>query len=235
MDITVCLCVQTYAMQPASDDASTTGRRTDILRATVRVIATDGLEAVTHRRVAAAAAVPLGSTTYYFASREELVREAFRHFAAETLTTLGGLERELPRGTIDDLVDLLVEIARREFLAPDMVRVEYEFILRAARDPALARDVVAYERALAARLAEGLEALGAEQPFDAARSVLALVRGFELERLARPDADLEGLRRRLLQVVGALTGKPKAPGTRAPARKLTPARSPRRPGRVRPA
>src|SRR5262245_4250116 len=47
-------------------------RRAVILDATLRLIATDGVDAVTHRRVAAVADVPLGSTTYYFESREQL-------------------------------------------------------------------------------------------------------------------------------------------------------------------
>jgi len=221
-----------------TDAAATHDRRRDILQATARVIAAEGLEAVTHRRVADEAAVPLGSTTYYFASRDDLVREAFRHYAAETLATLARIEREHPRRTAADLVDLLVEIARREFTAPDMVRVEYELILRGARDELLARDVAAYERDLAARLAEGLERLGAPQPFDAARSVLALFRGFELERLTRPDADLEDLRRRLLAVVTALT-TPSASRQRRPTAVATSrlnSRRPRRePGRKRPA
>src|SRR5512138_372519 len=55
-------------------------RRAAILDATLRLIATDGVDAVTHRRVAGAADVPLGSTTYYFESREQLLREAFRRY-----------------------------------------------------------------------------------------------------------------------------------------------------------
>jgi DNA-binding transcriptional regulator YbjK len=198
-------------------EIATPSRPDEILRAAIRVIAADGLEAVTHRRVAAEAGVPLGSTTYYFASREELVRAAFRHYAAATTATLAALGRELPSRTADDLVGFLVEVARREFLAPDMVRVEYELVLRAARDPLLAHDFAEYERGLAARLAEMLERLGAPQPFDAARTALALFRGFELERLVQPTAALDDLRRRLAPVVAALTGAAR-PAPRADGR-----------------
>ncbi len=48
-----------------------------IVEATLRVIGARGADAVTHRAVAAEAGVPLASTTYYFASKEALVREAF--------------------------------------------------------------------------------------------------------------------------------------------------------------
>jgi len=190
-------------LSPPSDSA-TPDRRRGILDAALGVIADGGVDAVTHRRVAAAAGVPLGSTTYYFASRDELLREAFRHYAASVFVWIAELEAELPHSTAKHLVAFLVEFARREFADPARVRVEYELILRAARDPALAREFQVFERALASRLAEALELLGAAHPFDAARTLIALVRGFELERLTRPDADVEELHRRLVPVVAAL-------------------------------
>jgi len=54
-------------------------RRTAILDATLRLIAKGGIDSVTHRRVAAEAGVSLSSTTYYFATREDIIHEAFRH------------------------------------------------------------------------------------------------------------------------------------------------------------
>ena len=55
-------------------------RRQLILDTALRMIATGGVDSITHRRVADAAGVPLGSTTYYFESREHLLREAFDHY-----------------------------------------------------------------------------------------------------------------------------------------------------------
>jgi DNA-binding transcriptional regulator YbjK len=192
-------------------------RRGVILDAALAVIAAGGVDAVTHRRVAAAAAVPLGSTTYYFSSREALLREAFRHYAARALAWLKALESERPPRSAADLVEFLVEIARREFADPTAVLVEYELILRAAREPSLAREFQTFEHTLAARLAEMLEQLGAEQPFDAARTLTALMRGFELERLTRPGAPVEDLRHRLDPVVAALITR-RSHGHPAPAR-----------------
>jgi DNA-binding transcriptional regulator YbjK len=51
-------------------------RRAAILDATVRLMVREGLAAVTHRAVAREAGVPLAATTYYFASKDELVVEA---------------------------------------------------------------------------------------------------------------------------------------------------------------
>ena len=51
----------------------------------------------------------------------------------------------------------------------------------------LAQDFNAYERGLEAQLAGPFERLGADRPVDAARTVIELMRGFELERLTRPN------------------------------------------------
>src|SRR5882672_1153022 len=112
-------------------------RREAILDAALAVIAERGTEQLTHRSVAEEAGVPLGSTTYYFASRDELVREAFRRYVVRVLELLG-------------------EMSRREVSGGWRwtVIVEYELVLRAARDPELLADYHGYERALASGLAE---------------------------------------------------------------------------------
>lgn len=186
-------------------------RRRSILDAVLRVVAEGGVDAVTHRRVAAAARVPLGSTSYYFASRDDLLREAFRQHAGDVYGSLDALAEGRPLGSADELVAFLVEMVRRELVDPSMVLVEYELIVRAARDPELAREVNDYERNLAARLAEALERLGVPSPVEAARTLIALVRGFELERLTRPAAELADLRTRLRSVLAGMTsGAPRA-------------------------
>lgn len=178
-------------------------RREAILDAALALIAAHGTEQLTHRSVAEHAGVPLGSTTYYFASRDELVREAFRRYVVRVLELLGAIHRAKPPRAAAGVVELLVEIARRETSGGWRwtLIVEHELMLRAARDPELAADFHGYERALASGLAEALEKLGAPQPFDGARTLIALVRGFELDALTRPDADPDELQRRLAPVV----------------------------------
>jgi TetR/AcrR family transcriptional regulator, regulator of biofilm formation and stress response len=185
-------------------------RREVILDAALALIAERGTEQLTHRSVAEEAGVPLGSTTYYFASRDELVREAFRRYVVRVLDLLGEMSREQRPRDAAGLVELLVEIARREVSGGLRwtVIVEYELVLRAARDPELVADYHGYERALASGLAEVLETLGAPQPFDSARTLIALVRGFEMDGLTRPDADPEDLRRRLGPVVELVLRRP---------------------------
>jgi DNA-binding transcriptional regulator YbjK len=55
-------------------------RRERILHATLDTIANHGIQAVTHRKIASCADVPLGSLTYYFSGIDALLDEAFNHF-----------------------------------------------------------------------------------------------------------------------------------------------------------
>lgn len=50
-------------------------RRERILQATLDTIAAHGVHAVTHRKIATCANVPLGSLTYYFSGIEALIEE----------------------------------------------------------------------------------------------------------------------------------------------------------------
>jgi DNA-binding transcriptional regulator YbjK len=60
------------------------GRRDRILDATLDVVADHGVAGTSHRRVAAAADVPLGSMTYHFDGMESLLHEAFTRFAQDS-------------------------------------------------------------------------------------------------------------------------------------------------------
>jgi DNA-binding transcriptional regulator YbjK len=188
-----------------------TDRRYEILEAALRLIGDGGPDAVTFRRVAAGAKAHLSSLTYYFSSREELIRETFRLYLSEATRFLSDLESEKRPYSTAGVVEFILEVARREFADdPAMVQVEYELILFAAREPELAREFNTYERWMEARLAASLEALGASRPFDAARTIIDLVRGFEIERLTHRGAQLEDLERRVRLVVEALVAERKA-------------------------
>ena len=76
-------------------------RRHAILRATLAVAGRGGIPAVTHRSVAEEAGVPLGSLTYYFGSKDDLLREALLLFVeeeAERLRAVGAALAEQDLG-----------------------------------------------------------------------------------------------------------------------------------------
>lgn len=58
-------------------------RRERILEATLDMIAEHGIQAVTHRKIAGCADVPLGSMTYYFSGIDALLEEAFNRFTQQ--------------------------------------------------------------------------------------------------------------------------------------------------------
>jgi DNA-binding transcriptional regulator YbjK len=69
-------------------------RRELLLRAAVDLLADGGPKAVTHRAVAARAGVPQASTTYYFASIQELTDEALRLHLSERTSELQAMITE---------------------------------------------------------------------------------------------------------------------------------------------
>ncbi|GLY18976.1 TetR family transcriptional regulator [Kineosporia rhizophila] len=177
-------------------------RRDRIIDACLDVIAESGVAGTSHRRVAAAADVPLGSMTYHFAGMDELLREAFTRFAQEISNRF-----EARMATVPDL-----EGARRaavELITQDTLQNQRELVLTqelytlAAREPAfrtitnawMARSRAALERhfdPLTARLLDALNegltlhrALDTE-PHDTAAVVEAVAR---ITRPAPPPQD----------------------------------------------
>ncbi len=81
-------------------------RRQRIIDAAIRVVGEKGLAGLSHRSVAAEADVPLGSTTYHFATLDELMVAALRQANegfAKVIAGRGGLE--------DQHTDLAAELA----------------------------------------------------------------------------------------------------------------------------
>jgi len=111
------------------------GRRRAIVAAAVRAIAEVGVGNVTHRRIAAVAGVPLGSTTYYFPTLDDLVTAALRE---ATEAARAGLEAWAEELTVSqDLPATFADLAGRYVADRDQALLEYEVYLAAARTPEL--------------------------------------------------------------------------------------------------
>lgn len=176
---------------------------TAILRAALRVIAEGGIDALTHRRVAARAGVSLSSTTYYFANRDELITRAFEHYIEQARAKITELQHHKPRNLVD-VVDAVLSHAQWEFADEALVRAEYELVLYSTRHDEVRELFLAWQRDEERRIAEGLEELGVAKPLRSARLLKSTLRAFELERLSRDDMTFEELRERLELVVRAL-------------------------------
>ncbi|MFF7354603.1 MULTISPECIES: TetR/AcrR family transcriptional regulator [Streptomyces] len=150
-------------------------RRRRIIDAAVRVVGRDGMAGLSHRSVAAEADVPLGSTTYHFATLEELMVAALRQVNENFARVLA--ERLPPDGDSGDLAADLAG-ALGEWLGGDRtgVELEYELYLAALRRPAL--------RPVAAEWTEDAAALLARRTDPVtARALLALLDGICLQVL----------------------------------------------------
>jgi len=78
-------------------------RRDALLDAVLRVIAEVGVDAVTHRRVAEVAGLPLASTTYWFESKEHLLTAALERAADRDVARLRALLGDTPEHAPDPL------------------------------------------------------------------------------------------------------------------------------------
>src|SRR3954468_18104106 len=164
------------------------GRREQILEATLRVIGRSGREAVTHRAVAEEAGVPLGSTTYYFDSRADLLRQALEHVSAHEVNRYAELGEELRsvksgRELADRLISELVAAAegRIAYIA------EYELWLEAGRRPELREAAQSWCDAEQRAVAGAMKALGSAEPETDASLVVAAIDGLGERVLARED------------------------------------------------
>lgn len=169
------------------------------------MIAAEGIDAVTHRRVAALAGVSPGSTTHHFTSREDLIRAAFRFYLESANRVLASMQTRVAESHADPVVrvrELLCEVVDREFGDERLVRAEYEMILYATTDSELGEFLRETESGWVAHMAGILEAAGRPEPFEMGRILVNLVRGYELERLIDRDLGLERLRKRIDTVLG---------------------------------
>lgn len=113
-------------------------RRAALLEAVLAIVETDGVAGVTHRAVAAKAGVSLASTTYHFATLDDLLVAALTESCAAFTADLNSRLDELAAEPGDDLADALYDLLRQCLDAGrGRTLAEYELYLLAARRPAL--------------------------------------------------------------------------------------------------
>lgn len=182
-------------------------RRRELLEAAVRVIGRGGIAAVDHRAVAAEAGVPLGSTTYYFESKHDMVAQALNYVAereAERLHTEA--ERSLrdvgPEALPARLADVLINAWAGD---RTVLLAQYELYLESARRPDLRPAAERWDRAYRELLQHALEQLDAPDPARRARLLCAGLDGLLLDHVATGSApaDLRALAIELIQRIAA--------------------------------
>lgn len=176
-------------------------RRGRIVEAAIRVVARDGIAGVSHRTVAAEADVPLGSTTYHFASLDELLVAALRRADDGFAATVRG-----SAALTDPDCDLAAELARTVggWLGADRADAElcYELYLAALRRPALRPVAGEWIERVAVALAHRVDR-------ETARAVAALIDGVCVQVLVTGETyDEAQVREALRRIIGGETSSP---------------------------
>jgi DNA-binding transcriptional regulator YbjK len=113
-------------------------RRNRIADAALRIVTRHGVEALTHRAVAAAADVPVGSTTYHFADKDELLLAAIEVAEARSADVLPRMFLEC--GPEEDLAAAIAKFLELLTVRDrEQLYLDYEIFLAARRRPALRR------------------------------------------------------------------------------------------------
>jgi AcrR family transcriptional regulator len=173
-----------------------------ILDATLALVAEGGVDAIRYREVAQASGIALGTISYRYPAREDLIRAAFAWFLEQNTATLVASRSRAKIKSLADVADLLVGVLRTDFA--DKRRrylAEYELVLYASRDAVVAAALAAWDRQLVTELATTLEPLGIAQPLAAAQTLVDMFRGFQLVNLGRPDRDIDGFGARIQHVL----------------------------------
>lgn len=168
-------------------------RRTAILDAAIEVVARDGTGAATHRAVAKLAKVPLAATTYYFASRDDLLLEAFKHLTARRMAAYDAALAVLPETFSAELAaaswaHALAEILRSE---PAAVVAEFEMHLEGSRRAQLRAIHHQWETKAMEYFTAGMKAVGSKKPDVDAALVLAVLTGLEIGEIVNPTPHAE--------------------------------------------
>ncbi|MBW0146026.1 TetR/AcrR family transcriptional regulator [Marinobacter arenosus] len=201
-------------------------RRREILEATLRIAARDGIRGIKHRSVAREAEVPLAATTYYFRDIGELISDAFLLFAEKASGDLEAFyetinlvldsqpPEQLSRTSPErwNLARRLSAIASAYLESQftegrERILAEQVFLMEALRDERLAKLARSYRQAWMAGLEKLLARLDSPLPQrDAALIVnVALGMGYDM-LLGLPEGEEDSLHKAVDRIVDLALG-----------------------------
>ena len=187
-------------------------RRTAILEATVRILGSSGLGAVTHRAVAQEAGVPLAATTYYFRSKDELITEAVSLLVSEEIAQLAKRAAALGEGlgSPERGATALVQVLMPDESATRAQLAKFELYLEAARRPNLRPSAAQWQQAFIGLAEMVLHAAGAPDPSRRAPLVVTAVDGVLMYELSATGTEpvRERLRRRFTGILELVLSDP---------------------------
>jgi len=180
-----------------------TSTRDRIVAAALELLGTEGVRALTHRRVDERAGLPQGSTSNHFRTRAALIDGASDGLVTAELQGLRSMEAR----SVEALVEQSAQAIER-VTGPLRVSTaaRLALFLEAARDERLRSRISASRTAYVEVMVAAMRELGAADPAAAAEALMAASEGIVLHRIARHD---ERDPRPLLEVVvrGALAAR----------------------------
>ena len=183
--------------------------RDAIVAATVRVVAHEGVAAVTHRRVAAEAGVALSSTTWHFATKADILEAALHWTARREVESIGAIAERLggtdfdPSAWAEELGEWLVEqVTGEREIAVALYRLQVELL---GSDGALQvhREWGEGLRTVGEHVLEGSPTTTPELDI---RLVVAALDGLRMGVLNSGEQDVEWLRLAVRRQLQALLG-----------------------------
>lgn len=173
------------ATRPTSHRARGLARREALLRAAVEIVAERGVGGATHRAIAERAGVPPSTTTYFFASIDELILEALRHFTEQRIAQLGALSEILAERDTGaaEIARLFAETLCAAPLQHEVAQFE-AYLDTSRRDPDERGAVAAILEAFEGVAVSALRAVGAPNPEAIAPIFVSLADGYGLRRIA---------------------------------------------------
>ncbi len=172
-------------------------KKEQILKATLEVIAEEGVDAVTHRRVGKQAGESHGVVGYHFTTRDSLIHSSFKFYfgSFRELMTDSGWDAE-KKMSPQQIVNALGAMIAYEVENPSATLVEQEMILVAARNPELAELYRDWEKQGVEIFIAGLKKTGYQEPRRLALKLLNFTRGFLLESLTDPTLTVKHFKER---------------------------------------
>lgn len=175
------------ARHPSAPAPRGVARRITLLEAVLRIVADVGTEAVTHRRVAEEAGLPLASTTYWFDSKEHLLTAALELAAERDVARLHAYVAELNGlpSSVDATVVAIVETLDHHLRTNrGSLIATYALLLEAARRPALQKLARDWTDVYLAALSQLLERAGSTHAGEDAVLLLGTANGLLIEEFA---------------------------------------------------
>ncbi|MEU7428316.1 TetR family transcriptional regulator [Streptomyces sp. NPDC040750] len=189
--------------------APTTLRRQSLADAAISTLARSGLRGLTHRAVDQSAGVPAGSCSYYFRTRQELLRATVERLAELDIAEIEERPALVGPADVDRLAEATASLVEHWTTAGrERMLARYELALEAPRRPELQaalHTAGGRHRAIAENL---LTAAGAPDPAAHANAFVAFLDGIlfnQLTAAAPHRLTSEQLRRSLLALLHTCT------------------------------